>query len=514
MKGDTLVELGTHASQLLEETVRVSGDQTIDGVKTFTEIPKTSGLATAPEDVVNYAKALSMLTGSTTVDRLVVSGTAGENVTAGNLAYLKESDGKWWKCDADTAATVENIILGIIQATTLANASISGGVLIQGIDSNQTGLTNNTVYYASNTAGEISNTPGTKEVTLGISRSTTSLLFLPRYNQQLTEDQQDALGGTSGTPSNLNKFVTNDDTSSSVAASKLPRTNSSGRLPKSFIPTIGGDGSDGALTITSGTTTIDLGGVENFVKNYSSISITGTGALAFINPHNKGTVIRLLCSGDVTITSSATAAISVDSLGSLGGQSGNNGYDVSFPVDGVAHKPNGVSAHGTAFGKTEQYMAYSADALYQFRSKAMQCGVGGAGADSQGGAYFNNTSSGGRGGGALLIECAGALNFTGTITAKGAAGQTGVPQAGGPGGGGTVVIIYNTLTANSGTITVTGGGTSSCTNPGGIGYGYCCGAGPGLGGVGTGTVGSRAGGGDCASAGGPGLSLVVQNKYF
>jgi len=211
VKGDTLVELGTHASQLLEETVRKSGDQTIAGVKTFSEIPKSAGTATDTDHLVNYSTALSLLTGSASVNRIQVSGTAGENLTVGNLVYLKESDGKWWKCDADTAASVENIILGIAQATTTANVSISGGVLLQGLDTNQTGLSTNTVYYASNTAGAISSTPGTSEVTLGISRSTTSILFVPRYNQQLTEDQQDALAGSSSstTPSATNKFLVN-----------------------------------------------------------------------------------------------------------------------------------------------------------------------------------------------------------------------------------------------------------------------------------------------------------------
>ena len=40
----------------------------------------------------------------------------------------------------------------------------------------------------------------------------------------------------------------------------------------------GGDGSD-ALSISSGTTTVDLGGARVYILNYSSISITGTGKL-------------------------------------------------------------------------------------------------------------------------------------------------------------------------------------------------------------------------------------------
>ena len=55
----------------------------------------------------------------------------------------------------------------------------------------------------------------------------------------------------------------------------------------------GGSGSDGALSISSGTTTIALGGARVVVKNYTNISITGTGDLAFSSPHADGTTIIL-----------------------------------------------------------------------------------------------------------------------------------------------------------------------------------------------------------------------------
>lgn len=211
VKGDTIVELGSHVPQLLQETMLVSGDQTVAGEKTFSTIPKTTGgNATDPTELVNYAQALALLTGTTSVDRIVVAGTAGETVAAGNLCYLKESDGRWWKADADLAASAENVILGFAQGAGTAGNSVTNGVLIWGKDTNQTGLTANSIYYVSNTAGAISLTVGNKEVTAGFSLSTTSILFNPRYNQQLTEDQQDAAAGAGATtPSISNKFITN-----------------------------------------------------------------------------------------------------------------------------------------------------------------------------------------------------------------------------------------------------------------------------------------------------------------
>lgn len=211
VKGDTIVELGSHVPQLLQETMLVSGDQTVAGKKTFSTVPATTGgNAVAGTDLVPYSQALALLTGSATTDRIVVAGTAGETVAAGNLCYLKESDGRWWKADADSASSAENVILGFAQGSGTAGNPVSSGVLLWGVDSNQTGLTANSIYYVSNTAGAISLTVGTKEVTAGFSLSTTSILFNPRYNQQLTEDQQDAAAGAGATaPSVSNKFVTN-----------------------------------------------------------------------------------------------------------------------------------------------------------------------------------------------------------------------------------------------------------------------------------------------------------------
>jgi hypothetical protein len=169
------------------------------------------------------------------MNRVVVSGTAGETLVAGNLVYLKASDARWWKCDADTAATVDNINLGIAQGAGTAGAAITSGVLVYGRDTNNTGLTAGSTYYASNTAGAIGSSAGTTEVTVGQADVDGYLFFSPRYNQQITEDQQDALAGTSGTPSNSNKYVTNDDTSATAAASKVVRSGAGSKIAEGYL---------------------------------------------------------------------------------------------------------------------------------------------------------------------------------------------------------------------------------------------------------------------------------------
>lgn len=163
------------------------------------------------DDLVDKAYADALVGGGTlSYDRIIVAGKAGETIASGQLVYLKASDNRWWLCDADTAATVDNAQLGIAQGAGTAGNTISGGVLVYGVASNLTGLTADTKYYASNTAGALSTSAGTTEVTIGLSISTTSLFFAPRYDQQITEDLQDALAGKEGTPSASNTFVTDD----------------------------------------------------------------------------------------------------------------------------------------------------------------------------------------------------------------------------------------------------------------------------------------------------------------
>lgn len=166
-------------------------------------------------DLVTYLNSLVVSTRS-----VIVSGTAGETIAAGNLVYFSDSDNEWMKCDADTAATVENVMLGIAQGAGVDGGTIATGVLLLGKDTTNTGLTAGQKYFASNTAGGISTTAGTKEVSIGFGTVDGFLYFQPRFDQQLTEDLQDALAGTLNSPSSTNPFVTGDDVSSAVDQSQ------------------------------------------------------------------------------------------------------------------------------------------------------------------------------------------------------------------------------------------------------------------------------------------------------
>ena len=58
------------------------------------------------------------------------------------------------------------------------------------------------------------------------------------------------------------------------------------------IAKFGGTGADGALTITSGTTNISASSAAVLIKNYTSVSITGTAYVQFTTPNTNGTVMH------------------------------------------------------------------------------------------------------------------------------------------------------------------------------------------------------------------------------
>lgn len=336
---------------------------------------------------------------------------------------------------------------------------------------------------------------------------------------------------TAGNDILASDFITTSSGSSDVG--KAPKLNAAGKLDNSFGLKFGGTGSDGALTISSGTTTIDLGGAKVVVKNYTSISITGTGKLAFSNPNTNGSIVILKSSGDVTLTSSSTAMIDASGIGGSGGsggtasgasrsrQAGSNGNSLFRLFTGGATSTGG----GTAIAENATILSISNTLTYQklLASYPYLCtGAGGASGlvSYNGGGSSATVAAGGFGGGGLVIECAGYWNFT---TANGisvagtdagansiAGGQYSVNGSGG-GGGGFFLGLYNFLTANSGSVNVAGGigGTyKESFNDGGDGSGGGGGYLVGNGGTNTGTDGVKNGG-----DGGVGFSLIEQNTY-
>jgi len=476
--GQTLFIL-SDAPQVFYEYAAKRSANTFGPVQEFTLLPTSSGgNAISGNQLVTYAQALAMASGTTNIDRIVVAGNGGETITAGQLVYLLVTDGEWYKCDADTAATVDNIILGIAQGAGSNGVAITSGVLLFGLDSNQTGLTTNTAYYASNTAGAISSTVGTVEVSVGISRSTTSLLFYPRYNQQLTEDQQDALVGTSGTPSASNRYVTNADTSgtgailrasAAIAATDVQAFTTAGGFTWTKpagakwveVTVIGGGGAGGsgtplnnpsggggggwgykrfdasALGATEGVTVGAAGvaGANNTAGGAGGFSSFGTTVLLRADGGNGGSgsgpATGGAANGDINFTggSSGTGGAGTgvnitNSPAPRGG--GNGGYNGGSPATATAGGAGGgfttyyvlAGGAGGAAGVNNGVAGNSPSTGY------LQGGTGGGG----GGYNGNGTNTGGNGG-------------AGAFPGGGGGGSVGTNNVGGNGARGMVYVV-------------------------------------------------------------------------
>lgn len=136
------------------------------------------------KDLATVGYVLDTASGGTVnFDSLTCAGNAGEVIVAGNLVYLNTADQEWYKTDADTAATVDNVQLGIALGTGSDGVAITGGIQIAGTYTTSA-LTAGALYYASATAGGISTTVAGRQI--GVALSTTKLLLLPETTVQRT----------------------------------------------------------------------------------------------------------------------------------------------------------------------------------------------------------------------------------------------------------------------------------------------------------------------------------------
>lgn len=212
----------SNTSGFYNELTSKDDDETINGTWSFTAVPNAPAPVSGT-DVANKDYVLSVVNGGPiTTDKVTISGVAGETIVQGNLIYLKASDGKWYKTDADTASTVNAVELGVAQGAGATGFAITNGVLVKGLDATNTGLTPGSTYFASNTAGAISISAGTNSRKIGLGDSTGKLIFDPYFADIPTDDQKAALVGSSGTPSATNKYLTQADTTYSPSGIMVP----------------------------------------------------------------------------------------------------------------------------------------------------------------------------------------------------------------------------------------------------------------------------------------------------
>lgn len=117
----------------------------------------------------------------TTSSALDATGTAGEALSAGDVAYLSDGSGsltagRWYKADADTTYSSSIAVMVGIVPTAIASGS-TGSIRIGGRTTGLSALTAGELYYVSGTAGALTATPPTNQWLVGKADSTTSLII-------------------------------------------------------------------------------------------------------------------------------------------------------------------------------------------------------------------------------------------------------------------------------------------------------------------------------------------------
>lgn len=181
--------------------------------------------------------------GAVSFNAQVVAGDAGETIADGDWVYQLTTDGEWYKTDADAAATSLAVRIGKARGAGTNGNAITGGVFISGLETVGT-YTPGQAYYLSNTAGALSTSAGTNSVLVGYGDANSDLLL--RTNPLSAVD---AAAGTVGTPSAVNKFVTEAGTSAdatdqsqttqngTTAVGQASTTGLGNRKAQSFVPT-------------------------------------------------------------------------------------------------------------------------------------------------------------------------------------------------------------------------------------------------------------------------------------
>lgn len=313
--------------------------------QTFSVAPESAVNAVTANALIRKSQLDSAVLGVITSVSVVVQGIAGVTVADGDLIYFDTTADAWLKCDADTASTVNNVLLGIAQGSATIGNLIANGVMLRGTDDAQSGMSAGDIMYASNTAGDISNVAGTVPVAVGIASSATELYFEPRFNTGLSQNQVNALNGANN-PSGSNVFVTMNDTSATPSANIIPKADANGTL-NSFVTGLN-------TTVTAGETLAvgnpvagyyyqSDGGVlldaKTSTSSNSTSSLSTTITIA-VQPNRTAVVIVPYATGSGFITSGVTfdgvAMTAVVNNVSLGSSRYVSAYRIVNPNTGAS----------------------------------------------------------------------------------------------------------------------------------------------------------------------------------
>lgn len=468
VKNETFVEIGSNPPQLLQHFVDTISDETVAGIKTFSSIPVLpSSNPTANDEAARKAYVDSVAGGSALYDQNLVSALAGETVAEGESVYLKEADGEWYLTDASASATSEVVIVGIAQGAGTDGNTISGGVLIGGIDKTAT-YTAGSKYFLTDVAGALGTSAGTVEVLVGTGDANNNLVFEHIVtNESLTAAQKDAAVGnnTDIAVGSGNKYVTQ-----------------TGLQDGAEIYAADGEASDTyVITLSPVPAALQTGQVFHFKANTANtgactLNVNSLGAIDIKKLHDQDPVTGDIESGQIVTVIYDGTNFQMQSQVAI-----SSGTDVqTFTSSGTYTKPSGA-----------------------IKVLVQVWGAGGSGAKSQSGG--NGTGGGGGGEYVEFIFEAGDIGATETITINSGGALVSATDTNGNSGGTSTFGSLLTAVGGGGGIT----GTPANDGTGGVGgqsYGTVDGI-YGSGGVeATGVAGTHSAGGGGATVSSTGFA--------
>ncbi len=189
---------------------------------------------------------------------VIVNATAGATVASGNLVYFKSSDGRWYKTDATAASSSQGVQLGVAQGAGSAGVAITGGVLVKGIDTKNTGLVAGTTYFLSNTPGAIATSAGTFRQVVGSGDASGQFLFDPYFDLPNKTNIQNSAFTYAADAGSTDAYA--------ITLSPVPATYATG-MQFTFK----------ANTLNTGAATLNVNGLgaKALVKNFNSPLVTG-----------------------------------------------------------------------------------------------------------------------------------------------------------------------------------------------------------------------------------------------
>lgn len=132
--------------------------------------------------------------GTITSTSVIAPGTAGETVVAGNLLYLNTADARWYKAATTIPGSINDAVTALAQGAGTSGSTIAGGVLLKGLDTNQSGLTTGANYFTTSVAGTIGTATTSKAV--GKARNTTSIYFDQYFTGYASTGANNSFSGT------------------------------------------------------------------------------------------------------------------------------------------------------------------------------------------------------------------------------------------------------------------------------------------------------------------------------